>query len=156
MRDIKFRGKSTKSGKWYYGDLSNGVLTSGQRIGKSMYSIVDYCEVVMLSDNSLMNGSRNEADVDGKTIGQYTGFTDSKSNKEIYVGDILEISDGVSKRCYAVIKFDELYGMLKVHIPEFCIDDDLYKYATDLEYSHPICEVIGNIYDNPKLLEADK
>jgi len=149
MREIEFRGKSVKSGKWYYGDLSHGTITSGRRKNRKIYSIVDFCEVVTLPDDSLMNGSRDEAEVDSKTIGQYVGRED-KNGKRIYEGDII------------VVDYDcgELSSR---NIMEFS-ESSLAYLAKQVGSTARIGPgywgnkilVIGNIYDNPKLLEADK
>ena len=79
-----------------------------------------------------------------ETIGQYTGLKD-KNGKEIYEGDIIKCSfypDFIFE-----IKFTELcWYMRKITTSEH------------INLSNVLCEeleVIGNIYDNPELLEED-
>ena len=71
-------------------------------------------------------------------IMQYTGLKD-KNNKEIYEGDILFES------------FSEEYFKVAFENGSFRAEVD--EYSLDLEdYAH-ICEVVGNIYENPELME---
>ena len=128
MRDIKFRGKSLRSGKW----------------SKWIYGSVDctkytYKECRMVSYDDPIQYWHT---VDKETIGQYTGLKD-RNGKEIYEGDIIKCSfypDFIFE-----IKFTELcWYMRKIPTSEHInLSDVLYE---DLE-------VIGNIYDNPELLE---
>lgn len=86
---------------------------------------------------------------------QFTGLKDV-NGKEIYVGDIVEV-------------FDEA-GDYYNDMIEWCIADNYpafdLKYHSHLYESNALSEiinagvenikVIGNIYENPELLEADK
>ena len=72
---------------------------------------------------------------------QYTELKD-KNNKEIYEGDILFESFG--ERYYKVI-FEN--GSFRA---EF--DGDFEEYSLDLMDVAHCCEIVGNIYQNPKLL----
>ena len=68
---------------------------------------------------------------------EYTGLKDMKG-KEIYEGDILFES---SSEEYFKVVFEN--GSFRAEVNE---------YSLDLEdYAH-ICEVVGNIYENPELL----
>ena len=75
-------------------------------------------------------------------IMQYTGLHD-KNGKEIYEGDILQI------------RFFE-YGPDEVVFIDACFE--LYgkdgHYACDLKQVYSVSEVVGNIYENPELLET--
>ncbi len=75
---------------------------------------------------------------------QYTGIQD-KAGKDIFEGDIVQIRPGM---CF-IVKFKEaelcLFG-----IPE---DDYVTKSLSMIKY-YTHYEVIGNIYEHPKLLES--
>ncbi|NCC70620.1 hypothetical protein EOM09_03485 [bacterium] len=75
------------------------------------------------------------------TIGQYTGLKD-KNEKEIYDGDIVktETVEGIGRIIYR---------------------DDFASFVVDFESGcwdsmEVIMEIIGNIYENPELLERKK
>ena len=79
-----------------------------------------------------------------ETIGQYTGLKD-KNGKEIYEGDIVQ-----SDIDRAYVKWNDKYGYFQlIPIGDYYFDSDVIGQA--LEYAD--LEVIGNIYDNPELLE---
>lgn len=71
---------------------------------------------------------------------QCTGLKD-KNGKEIYEGDILFES------------FREEY--LKVVFENGSFRAEADGYSLDLEDYDDICEVVGNIYENPELMEED-
>lgn len=70
--------------------------------------------------------------VDLETVGQYTGLKD-KNGKKIFEGDIVRYIDN------DLIEYVEF------------IDGVFFAGSEELRYAY--CEVIGNIYDNPELLE---
>ncbi|WP_287677642.1 YopX family protein [Bacteroides sp.] len=127
-RKIKFRGK-TESNQFIFGDLiqyENGDTAIWEK------EITGYgYEATQIS---------NRTKVDNGTIGQFTGLHD-KNGKEIYEGDIIsnESYKGivVYKNGSFVLDLGKSCGCVYL----FCLDSLL---------------VIGNIYDNPELLESKK
>lgn len=148
-REIKFRGKA--AGTWYFGNLQTRKISRQQ----SAAWIIGYDESPML------------VSVDPSTVGQFTGLHD-KNGKEIYEGDILR------KSTFVDIDYDftETYldrdtiGVVRI-LPSCgtticdCIvyeTDDPYKekmMKERIKRAHVVgkrCEIIGNIYDDPELL----
>lgn len=133
-REILFRGKHIHAmdgnehlnGTWVHGYLSDK----------------DY-----IYDKSL----EGEFLVDENTICQYTGLND-KNGKKIFEGDVVKDSAGVCGE----VKFG-LYAA-GFSIPDtnqgFYIEfPEESLYRKELGYWENKAVVIGNIYDNPKLLE---
>lgn len=131
MREILFRGKRKKGDKrWVEGDLLHGY--SGFGITNRYYA-----------------GSSFE--VDSETVGQYTGLTD-KNGARIFEGDIVKYSeidiDGSDDKYIGVIYYNQSKA-------NYVIQKG--KYMANFVTSW-ICdvEVIGNIYDNPELMEVEE
>lgn len=85
---------------------------------------------------------------------QYTGLTD-KNGKEIYCGDIIRCKDDIHP---AVVKFDDL-ALCWSALTYFKGKENelmtLCRYIRTRERSMRAgVEVIGNIHENPELLEA--
>lgn len=76
--------------------------------------------------------------------GQFTGLKD-KNGKEIYEGDILRIKNSLIELEGEVI-FDTIDLAFEVYDKENDCTEMLW-------YTNKEFEVIGNIYDNPDLLE---
>ena len=134
MREIRFRGKSIKTGKWIYGNLViNKQIQKYQIIDETLYG----------------------KEVEKETIGQYAGLHD-KNEREIYEGDIVDIDNdvaltfGVKKRG----KIQYIGGMFLVSDGRnVSIMQSLFILA-DTNYNLR-GEVIGNIYNNKNLLESE-
>ena len=126
MREILFRGKRTDNGEWETG---------------SLVIIRDGCsdKEVFIADK--MTGYHTP--VISETVGQYTGLTD-KNGVKIFEGDIVSLvkHDGlIYKVVYVPCRY-ELVNSKGVN----CFVLDIYKSEN--------IEVIGNIHDNPELLEG--
>ena len=87
----------------------------------------------------------------GYNIMQYTGLKD-KNRKEIYEGDIVKIKHEFDNTEYIceIIYVDGAFRTKKFIFGSY-YDCLYYWYANDCEI-----EIIGNIYDNPELLEEGK
>ncbi|USG64006.1 YopX family protein [Brevibacillus ruminantium] len=85
--------------------------------------------------------------VENAVIMQFTGLRD-KHGKEIYESDILLES----------LSFDEKYAHVVVWSQDDCAwmfeyDGDLFT-ASEMNFEQ--CEIVGNVYEKPELLEAGK
>ena len=161
MREILFRGKRIYDGKWVEG----GILQTEN------WASIFVCKDYPGSLNEAPYSDVEEIDVIPETVGQFTGLLD-KNGIKIFEGDILKCHDNpkdlvkvvfgefgvvdTDTECpvdtvigwhYEVIPTDELST-----VEPFCLSMPLTK--SYIEYCH--MEVIGNIYDNPELLEVSK
>lgn len=125
-REIKFRGKDTQTGKWRY----------SMTISRQAY---DDDEIFTYYIGAGFNT------VNGKTLGQYTGLTD-KNGTNIYEGDIVTglFLHGMS--IDAVVTFKN--GAFGLEWNRGGVNTfNAFTSICNVEY-----EVIGNIHDNPELL----
>ena len=76
-----------------------------------------------------------------ETVGQYTGLTD-KNGKKIFEGDILS-----TPKWKGVVTWGDGYG-------GYCVQHGINRPAIDIVMNEFDVEVIGNIYDNPELMEG--
>ena len=91
-----------------------------------------------------IQGGIGEQEVDIKTIGQYIGFHDRFGN-EIYESDIVYVR---SEDENAIIEWDEQTARFIIHFDGWIADFDNY-YDKELE-------IMGDIYNNPELLEGEQ
>lgn len=127
MREILFRGKSKVQGsEWLYGDVL--IYENSAQIWETI------------------NSRKHNSVVSIETIGQYTGLTD-KYGKRIFEGDILDCGDRI-----VYVEWHQNCGTW---------DSTFIKYKgercsngiTPVEWKYR-ATVIGNIHDNPELLEG--
>ena len=131
-RKIEFRGFGISDKKWHYGFLT--IYESGKNIvgGFEVYP---------------------------KSVGQYTGLKD-KNGKEIYEGDILDITYFLTQN-KGIVKFGK-YKQCDMSNDYECGNQGFYvdvtndkhgSYRHDLYFYAGKSEVIGSIFSNPELLQ---
>ena len=130
MREILFRGKRTDNGEWVEGYL---YITHNGEHEISVY-------------NEEVNIERWTHEVDQSTVGQYTGLKD-KNGKRIFEGDVAKVLQGKYKDI-AYVGFENGAFMLYPKTGNI-YERTLWEYW----YNDWDVEVIGNITDNPELLE---
>ena len=142
MREILFRGKKD-NGKWIEGFLCKKYF---QEKPHDRYAIMHKTEY----DPKRWQPDYMTAEVIPETIGQFTGLTD-KNGKKIFEGDIvLTVYDnGVRGSCYVVEMSNERGGWFPFATDDGCGCCSCEVCSTDN------AEIIGNIHDNPELLERN-
>lgn len=135
MREILFKAKLLDNGKWVEGYYLKYVKPLDGEIehrilASDSYGVMWYA-------------------VHGDTICQYTGLTD-KNGKCVFEWDIVKHYNKISigepdKYIIAAIRWEECKA-------RFIQDTEDGIYAV---YDSSVFEVIGNIFDNPELLENE-
>lgn len=139
MREILFRGKAIhrdegchrteyQNGEWVYGLVTKLYDEQFKNLPAEMTNT---------------NGISG-IEIDYKTIGQYTNMLD-KNGKKIFEGDIIDFFGRSDGDGYGVVKYD-------AYETEFGFEyDNIYRSLGTNFYPENI-EVVGNVYDNPKLV----
>lgn len=132
MREILFRGKRLDNGEWVYGSFCMDAL-------EQFNGLCGVDGFIRLYDKT--KGKMQTHEVERETVGQYTGLND-KNGEKIFEGDILLLDgeDGLFE-----LKFDD-------DTARFVMIGDSFQVDFDNFWSYEV-EVIGNIHDNPELME---
>lgn len=147
-REILFKAKRIDNGEWVEGC----IVIDQSRLDRFKYRI-----------QPIESGVLYAHPIDPDTLCQYTGLTD-KNGKKIWENDILRYSydydgspflkDGeeIKYRAGAVF-WSEWRGSWAVcgRGNKKCTNNDVFKYNRNPNRT----EVIGNIFDNPELLEGE-
>lgn len=135
MREILFRGKRPDTGEWVEGYYAVRAILVGT-IEEEVYPVIEQ-----------FNGPIHEVVPD--SVGQYTGLTD-KNGAKIFEGDIIKTKKfgkiightNVNDFDVFVVTYEnQMFRLLRKNRGFNLIDDGYSKF-----------EVIGNICDNPELL----
>ena len=177
MREIKFRGFSESESKWVYGNLiekDGAYYILEKTVG--LYSNAK-------RKNNIYDGLGGRFrfelhKVEKESVGQYTGHKD-KNGKEIYRGDIIKNKYypwGVNQKIKQYYKIGVVLDYAFISWELNCLDVldkskiDKYLYPYKRRHSQPeyidkdllhkdiyrfnAVEVIGNVSENPELLET--
>ena len=138
IREIEFRGKRIDNGEWTFGYFY-------------CHKGLDKHYILPIDETSFYNGipivprSFSNCAINKETLGQYTGLKD-KNGTKIFEGDLLY---------YRNSNHDEEDGAM-----ELIFEDGSFMISGDILIPlHEIhsweLEVVGNIYDNPELVNGE-
>jgi uncharacterized phage protein (TIGR01671 family) len=140
MWEIEFRGKRKDNGEWVCGyyvkaDSTHYIFTG--RIGLSQVTLA-HC---------LMYEDFERYEVIYETVGQYTGLKD-KNGMRIFEGDIVKAFYFLKNQHYVgVIEYSD-------EMSAYILGKHKHPHIAPMaSFGIPDTEVIGNIHDNPELLE---
>jgi len=152
MREIEFRGKSGE--KWVYGFPLKNKL--------GVY--------VVTEENPHECSQYHYYRVIPETVGQYTGLKD-KNGKKIFAGDFVmrrnTESTGIENEILHLVAFEngafvmkqkDLYYPYRFAYEGYSMHKDysmLQQFKKEAPWTNGSYEVIGNIHDNPELLESE-
>lgn len=130
MREILFRGRRIDNEEWIEGDLAHSH-------GRTYCGF--YFETI--------------SQVDPATVGQFTGLKD-KNGKRIFEGDIFQCNDARGYVRFGT--YASAYSSGDTHVGFFIewIVDRMLRIDLAFWTNQREIEVIGNIHDNPELLEV--
>lgn len=143
MREILFKAKRIDNGEWIEGSLIDLDIDSGYCYIVQPYKKASILPIIFLITDRMKL-------VDPETLCQFTGLCDKNSNK-IWENDICDRKE----------KYPEVVKMAN---GDWTLD---YSYALGRDYGNSYCnlgfyvnerkcvEVIGNIFDNPELLQEE-
>ena len=149
-RETKFKGKRIDNGEWVYGNL---IYSEDAEETDGFFTLI----IPQKDSNCFTDGIGDLGfecwhKVIPETVGQYTGLKD-RNGKEIYEGYVVKIkyfrSEYLGKVIYnkKTCGFEIWYNSIVGAYGEKATHK--INFATDIEI-----EVIGNIHDNPELLEV--
>lgn len=127
MREIIFRGKRIDTGEWIYGDLLHNV------------------DVVKIREQepNIQHCARSFV-VIPETVGQYTGLTDKNGNR-VFEGDIVYYDGSCHKVVFESRNGTGYFGIAVGENETWGFGNSTPAY---------MMAVVGNIYDNPELLDV--
>ena len=163
MKDVLFRGKTAK-GEWIYGFYLQEYQDNGQIKHYILRSWFDGTRVFKHKDMVIP-----------ETVGQFTGLTDNNC-KKIFEGDIVKFFDMVGKVCFEQGCFgigannlidwekleEQIFPITRCDNEPYFLYNDFFVSFWELLWNYcaeencDVCEIIGNIHDNPELLEVEQ
>lgn len=157
MREIIFRGKRVDNDEWVYGFLicMNYIDVWEQKVCYDGQEEIKYC-------------TTKSYQVKSETVSQFTDLTD-KNGKKIFEGDIIKAyfqPKNFKNPPYAIgsVIFENGTFKVVVHVSKNSTVYNVFEKEDTAAYSiehnfldrYYVLEVIGNIHDNPELLQEVK
>lgn len=149
MRELMFRGQTRRYGekiKNLAGEKMESAWAYGPGVTQGIgdFSIIYGADHPDYSDAESIFLDKHSVYTD--TLGQFTGLID-KNGAKVFEGDIVKGAWGVAVEVY----FDKDYLQFRAK----CKTPDGHETDKDIDYfgDGSKVEVIGNIYDNPELLD---
>lgn len=152
-REILFKAKRKDNGEWVEGFVFEF---------KDKFYITKMTQTFMTayySEESVVNFNMRAVEIDPDTLCQFTGLTD-KNRKKIWENDIVSIDEDYCFDGRSVVKFGR-YKDIDVLDIHKCRHIGFYlDHISQLDQSRrqdiiffcPKCKVVGNVFDNPELL----
>lgn len=142
MREILFRAKRLDNGEWVQGCYENCT---------HQYSgfIKHFIRVAMYGEENDC-GEEFLYLVDPETVCQYTGLAD-KNGAKIFEGDVVSTD---TKRPYLIVEFRDGCFMFNCNDGGEDYYDIMLPILNEPQTQYKYGEVIGNIFDNPELMEG--
>ena len=132
MREILFRGKRTDNGEWVYGYYSPSNIPLMGCIG-----------------HFINEDGYRAIEIDPETVGQFTGSLDKNSTK-IFEHDIVRCEFNSAPPMNGKVVFENgAFGLRWKHHGSGVENFAAFECICNVEYT-----VIGNIQDNPELMEV--
>lgn len=133
MREILFRGKRIDTGEWVEGSYVLARDIVSEKIGHLIVKI----------GTDMVRGELFDFEiVDPSTVGQYTGLT--ANGKKIFEGDIVT----------GFFNHEKIVGYIFYGSYASCFIQRDGLLGIGLNNASDWLEIIGNIHDNPELLEG--
>lgn len=140
MKEVDFRGKDINTGDWIYGSYVADYTISDSY---SSYIRPNYRQTV-----------EEMYAIDLHTLGQFIGLYDRNADR-IFEGDIVRCTSSTENSAIYIIQYEEeqLSYVFKTSITKHAymyslFDLQQYELGENITF-----EILGNIYDNPELIE---
>ena len=153
-REILFRGKTFDTKEWVYGAFVPYALDGSN----------DLVSWAFIRNYNKEIGHMQTIEVDKETVGQFTGWTD-KNKIKLFEGDILRNKDKHHK-IIGIIKYGKIPNDLSreeyIGFYIYWMNENANEWnswlRSDLNYwiNSGECDLIGNIYDHPELMEESE
>lgn len=144
MREILFRGKRVDTGEWVYGSFVPDLL----EVFNGFEELDGFIKPFEKTPDK-----RRMVEVERSTVGQYTGLTD-RNGVKIFEGGILHFINtyrNVNHEWHCTVEFVDGAFVCRYIESEGHLGE--YNYFTSWNVPLVQWDVIGNIHDNPELLQ---